>query len=89
MAELDQTQDRRRYRRVAMTDRARVLVDGKWYACLISDISGGGCFIKAQVDVEPGQPVMFYMRGVGLVKSKAVQMGKKGFAVAFEMDCLL
>ncbi len=77
--------ERRRFRRVALADPARVYFDGRWHDCILTDISGSGVSLCASAAPNPGCSVLFQMRGLGILKATVAHVFEDGMALTFEI----
>ncbi len=75
--------DLRRHKRFETATEARVSVDGEWYACTLSNISGGGAFIEGSVEVQPGQAVVLMADDLGLVAATVQRVDREGVSLTF------
>jgi len=85
MSAVPKPSERRRFKRVPLAEKARVMFGEAWHECDVSDISGGGVYISVSPLPELGEAVMFQMRGVGMIKGTAVHVVEDGFALAFDL----
>lgn len=85
MSAVPKPSERRRFKRVPLTEKARVMFGDAWHECEVTDISGGGVHIVVNPQPKLGEAVMFQLRGVGMVKGTAVHVVEDGFALAFDL----
>lgn len=76
--------DRRKYNRVELNAKARVLREnGDEDPCLITNISAGGALLKAKSPPPAGEKVVLYIDSVGRFEGRVVRSGKHSFAVDY------
>lgn len=76
--------ERRRYRRVDLTIKARVLKDnGEEEPCLVVNISAGGALLKAVNPPAAGEHVVLYIDEVGRHEGQVIRSAKHFFAVDY------
>lgn len=75
--------DLRRHERVDTTSDARVSIDGTWYECKLSNISGGGAFVEVATEAKVGDAVILMADDLGLVAATIQRIDKRGFSMTF------
>ncbi len=76
--------ERRRFRRVDLTIKARVLKeDGEEEPCLVVNISAGGALLKAVNPPAAGEHVVLYIDDVGRHEGQVIRSAKHFFAVDY------
>ncbi len=76
--------ERRRYRRVDLTIKARVLkANGEEEPCLVVNISAGGALLKAVNPPAAGENVVLYIDEVGRHEGQVIRSAKHFFAVDY------
>lgn len=76
--------ERRRYRRVDLTIKARVLKEsGEEEPCLVVNISAGGALLKAVNPPAAGEHVVLYIDEVGRHEGQVIRSAKHFFAVDY------
>ncbi len=76
--------ERRRYRRVDLSLKARVLkADGVEEPCLVINVSAGGVLLKAVNPPQAGEKVVVYIDNVGRHEGQVIRSAKHHFAVDY------
>lgn len=76
--------ERRRYRRVDLALKARVLkADGSEEPCLVINVSAGGALLKAVNPPQAGERVVVYIDNVGRHEGHVIRSAKHHFAVDY------
>lgn len=76
--------ERRRYRRVDLSIKARVLkANGEEEPCLVVNISAGGALLKAVNPPAAGEHVVLYIDEVGRHEGQVIRSAKHFFAVDY------
>lgn len=77
--------DRRKHHRVDVPLKARFLTqNGQERACLISNISAGGAFLRSKFPPPEGQTVVVYIDQLGRFEGHVIRSGKNCFAISYE-----
>lgn len=84
-AATDQDSDeRRRYRRVDLALKARVLkANGEEEPCLVVNVSAGGALLKAVNPPQAGEKVVVYIDNMGRYEGHVIRSAKHHFAVDY------
>jgi len=80
---IDEIFDQRRHRRVSSQGQARVNFSGRWQACDIVDISGGGARFRSDIRPLESANVLVQLRGLGMIRARVVTRDSRSFAVEF------
>ncbi len=76
--------ERRRYSRIRLDTKARVLdTDGGEHACLVVNISAGGVLLKTKNPPPQNARVVVYIDEIGRFEGRVVRAGKHSFAVDY------
>ena len=88
LAVLDESFDRRRFRRVESDLPSRFRCGGDWFDAHVENVSAGGAAVRCESKPSPFSRVLFQIRGVGLVRALVMDWRSDGFRVKFAEEDL-
>ncbi len=79
----DEAYDQRLHRRVSVNLQARMNFGGRWQACEVIDLSGGGAMVRAEITPAVDSTILIQLRGVGIIRAQVKKKNGQSFAVSF------